>query len=127
MTEEVYGGPIVVQKIVKVEDRETAESLKAEVQALEGPAFIEAIQKKSKTTVSYANAGVSIDARNLLVKLIKPSCKATRRPGCDAELGNFGGFVRFGSGGVQVRRHNHHWCHGWRGYKALRSAPNKKA
>ncbi len=64
--------------------------LKAKVQALEGPAFIEAIRKKCKTSVSYADAGVSIDAGNSLVKLIKPLCKATRRPGCDTELGGFG-------------------------------------
>lgn len=99
VTEEVDGGPIVVQKVVKVETSDTAESLKAKVQACEGPAFIEAIQKKCKTSVSYADAGVSIDAGNSLVELIKPSCKATRRPGCDADLGGFGGLFDLAAAG----------------------------
>jgi len=102
VTEEVDGGPIVVQKVVKVEGGETAESLKAKVQALEGPAFIEAIQKKCKTSVSYADAGVSIDAGNTLVELIKPSCKATRRPGCDADLGGFGGLFDLAAAGYKT-------------------------
>ncbi len=101
VTEQVDGGPIVVQKVVKVEAGETAESLKVKVQSLEGPAFIEAIQKKCKTTVSYADAGVSIDAGNSLVELIKPSCKATRRPGCDAELGGFGGLFDLAAAGYK--------------------------
>ncbi|KAL7482259.1 hypothetical protein ACHAW6_007936 [Cyclotella cf. meneghiniana] len=101
VTEEVDGGPIVVQKVVKVEPGETAESLKTKVQALEGPAFIEAIQKKCKTTISYADAGVSIDAGNSLVELIKPACKATRRPGCDADLGGFGGLFDLAAAGYK--------------------------
>jgi len=101
VTEEVDGGPIVVQKVVQVEANETAETLKAKVQALEGPAFIEAIQKKCKTTVSYADAGVSIDAGNSLVELIKPACKATRRPGCDADLGGFGGLFDLAAAGYK--------------------------
>jgi phosphoribosylformylglycinamidine cyclo-ligase len=40
---------------------------------------------------TYAEAGVSIDAGNALVKLIAPLVKATRRPGADAEIGGFGG------------------------------------
>ena len=80
---------------------ETAESLKAKVQALEGLAFVEAVQKKCKTTISYADAGVSIDAGNSLVELIKPSCKATRRPGCDADLGGFGGLFDLAAAGYK--------------------------
>ncbi|KAL9186637.1 hypothetical protein ACHAXT_005875 [Thalassiosira profunda] len=99
VTEEVDGGPIVVQKVVEVLPTDTAESLKAKVQPLEGPAFIEAIRKKCKTSVSYADAGVSIDAGNTLVELIKPSCKATRRPGCDADLGGFGGLFDLAAAG----------------------------
>jgi phosphoribosylamine--glycine ligase/phosphoribosylglycinamide formyltransferase/phosphoribosylformylglycinamidine cyclo-ligase/phosphoribosylamine--glycine ligase/phosphoribosylformylglycinamidine cyclo-ligase len=102
VTEEVDGGPIVVQKVVKVESSDTAESLKAKVQALEGPAFIEAIQKKCKTSVSYADAGVSIDAGNTLVELIKPACKATRRAGCDADLGGFGGLFDLAAAGYNT-------------------------
>jgi phosphoribosylformylglycinamidine cyclo-ligase len=40
---------------------------------------------------TYAQAGVSIDAGNALVKAIGPLARATRRPGCDADLGGFGG------------------------------------
>ena len=45
VTEEVDGGPVVVQRVVQVEPGETPESLKAKVQAEEGPAFIDAIRK----------------------------------------------------------------------------------
>jgi phosphoribosylformylglycinamidine cyclo-ligase len=41
---------------------------------------------------TYADAGVSIDAGNALVRAIGPLVKATRRPGADAEIGGFGGF-----------------------------------
>ena len=85
---------------VKIVDGETAESLKAKVQPLEGPAFIEAIEKfTGKDVISYADAGVSIDAGNELVDLIKPACKATIRPGCDADLGGFGGLFDLAAAG----------------------------
>ena len=45
VTEEVDGGPIVVQERTAVADGETPESLKAKVQLLEGVAFVKAIQK----------------------------------------------------------------------------------
>ncbi len=41
--------------------------------------------------LTYADAGVDIDAGNRLVDRIKPFARATRRPGADAELGGFGG------------------------------------
>lgn len=41
---------------------------------------------------TYAQAGVSIEAGNALVRAIAPLAKATRRPGADADLGGFGGF-----------------------------------
>ncbi|MEM7780627.1 MAG: phosphoribosylformylglycinamidine cyclo-ligase [Pseudomonadota bacterium] len=41
---------------------------------------------------TYADAGVSIDAGNALVKAIAPLAKATARPGATSELGGFGGF-----------------------------------
>ena len=41
--------------------------------------------------VTYAEAGVDIDASNSLVEAIKPLAKATRRPGADVDLGGFGG------------------------------------
>lgn len=100
VTETVDGGPIVVQKKVTVDPGDTAESLKAKVQALEGPAFIEAIQTFCRgTAISYADAGVSIDSGNKLVDLIKPFCKATRRAGCDADLGGFGGLFDLAAAG----------------------------
>jgi phosphoribosylformylglycinamidine cyclo-ligase len=44
-----------------------------------------------KPPATYAEAGVSIEAGNRLVKMIAPLVKATRRPGADAEIGGFGG------------------------------------
>ncbi|KAJ2757789.1 hypothetical protein IWQ56_006171, partial [Coemansia nantahalensis] len=41
--------------------------------------------------LSYADAGVDIDAGNRLVDLIKPIVKATRRAGTDSDIGGFGG------------------------------------
>lgn len=41
---------------------------------------------------TYADAGVSIDAGNALVKAIGPLVKATARAGADGEIGGFGGF-----------------------------------
>ncbi|MEQ7872623.1 phosphoribosylformylglycinamidine cyclo-ligase [Sphingomonas sp. ASV193] len=46
----------------------------------------------SNTPLTYADAGVSIDAGNALVRAIAPLAKATARPGANAELGGFGGF-----------------------------------
>ena len=40
--------------------------------------------------LTYAQAGVDIDAGEALVEAIKPLAKATRRPGADAALGGFG-------------------------------------
>jgi phosphoribosylformylglycinamidine cyclo-ligase len=41
--------------------------------------------------LTYAGAGVDIDAGNRMVDLIKPLVRATARPGADAEIGGFGG------------------------------------
>lgn len=104
VTEAVDGGPIVVQKRVTVDKTDTAETLKAKVQPLEGPAFVEAIEGYCKgKVISYADAGVSIDAGNKLVDLIKPFCKATRRAGCDADLGGFGGLFDLSSAGFDTK------------------------
>jgi phosphoribosylformylglycinamidine cyclo-ligase len=46
----------------------------------------------SQKTLTYADAGVSIDAGNALVKAIGPLARSTARPGADAELGGFGRF-----------------------------------
>jgi phosphoribosylformylglycinamidine cyclo-ligase len=45
----------------------------------------------SEKPLTYADAGVSIDAGNALVKAIGPLARSTARPGADAELGGFGG------------------------------------
>lgn len=44
-----------------------------------------------KDGLTYAGAGVDIDAGDALIDRIKPFAKATRRPGADAALGGFGG------------------------------------
>ncbi|RXF73957.1 phosphoribosylformylglycinamidine cyclo-ligase [Hansschlegelia zhihuaiae] len=41
--------------------------------------------------LTYADAGVDIDAGNALVERLKALVRATRRPGADAEIGGFGG------------------------------------
>lgn len=45
----------------------------------------------SKSGLTYADAGVSIDAGDALVQAIKPLAKSTARPGADTGLGGFGG------------------------------------
>lgn len=83
-----------------MDDGETAESLKVKVQKEEGAAFIEAISKYTpKTSLTYADAGVSIESGNELVERIKPYCKKTSRPGCDAQLGGFGGLFDLSAAG----------------------------
>ncbi|KII94152.1 hypothetical protein PLICRDRAFT_101232 [Plicaturopsis crispa FD-325 SS-3] len=41
--------------------------------------------------LTYAQAGVSVDAGNSLVETIKPYVRSTRRTGADGEIGGFGG------------------------------------
>ena len=55
-------------------------------------------QKKGLT---YAGAGVDIDAGNRLVDLIKPMVRATARPGADAEIGGFGGLFDLKAAGFK--------------------------
>jgi len=50
-----------------------------------------AAHEKSQKPITYADAGVDIDAGNALVAAIKPLAKATSRPGADVDLGGFGG------------------------------------
>ncbi len=45
----------------------------------------------SRDGLTYARAGVDIDAGNRMVDLIKPLVRATARSGADAEIGGFGG------------------------------------
>ncbi|KAG0291778.1 hypothetical protein BGZ98_002877 [Dissophora globulifera] len=58
-------------------------------------------QSESANQMTYAQAGVSIDAGNLLVQKIKPLVKATRRIGADGEIGGFGGLFDLKAAGFQ--------------------------
>ena len=51
--------------------------------------------------LTYAQAGVSIDAGNALVDAIKPLVRATSRPGADVEIGGFGGVFDLKATGFQ--------------------------
>jgi phosphoribosylformylglycinamidine cyclo-ligase len=49
------------------------------------------MSQSGKNGLTYSDAGVDIDAGNLLVEKIKPHVRSTRRPGADGEIGGFGG------------------------------------
>ncbi len=49
-------------------------------------------EQRRNSPYTYADAGVSIDAGNALVRAIAPLARATARPGATSELGGFGGF-----------------------------------
>ncbi|KAI1429398.1 phosphoribosylamine--glycine ligase [Xylaria sp. FL1777] len=53
----------------------------------------------TKEALTYAQAGVSIDAGNKLVERIRTAVRSTRRPGADAEIGGFGGEVDLSKAG----------------------------
>lgn len=55
-----------------------------------GRALSSASEKKT-VHLTYEQAGVSVEAGNRLVEVIKPHVRSTRRPGADAEIGGFGG------------------------------------
>jgi phosphoribosylaminoimidazole synthetase len=111
VTEKVDAGPIAVQFKCPVFSNDTPESLKARIQPLESQAFLHAIRLyqtnrlffEFSTTkeITYADAGVNIDAGNTLVEQIKPLCKSTVRIGCDADLGGFGGLFDLQSAGYE--------------------------
>ncbi|MDE2579650.1 MAG: phosphoribosylformylglycinamidine cyclo-ligase, partial [Hyphomicrobiales bacterium] len=54
-----------------------------------------------KSGLTYAQAGVDIDAGARMVELIKPDVRATRRPGADAEIGGFGGLFDLKAAGFK--------------------------
>lgn len=59
-------------------------------------------QKPASTDgLTYAQAGVDIDAGNAMVEEIKPLVRATRRPGADAEIGGFGGLFDLKAAGFK--------------------------
>src|SRR3954470_4552381 len=49
-----------------------------------------ATRMTTRNGLTYAQAGVDIDAGNRMVALIKPLARATARPGADGEIGGFG-------------------------------------
>ncbi|MBV1701633.1 MAG: phosphoribosylformylglycinamidine cyclo-ligase [Hyphomicrobiales bacterium] len=54
-----------------------------------------------KTPLTYAAAGVDIDAGNAMVEGIKPVVRATARPGADSEIGGFGGLFDLKAAGFR--------------------------
>ncbi|HZH52583.1 MAG TPA: phosphoribosylformylglycinamidine cyclo-ligase [Microvirga sp.] len=57
--------------------------------------------EKHENGLTYAQAGVDIDAGNAMVDQIKPLVRATRRPGADAEIGGFGGLFDLKAAGFR--------------------------
>ncbi|WP_367715158.1 phosphoribosylformylglycinamidine cyclo-ligase [Nitratireductor sp. GISD-1A_MAKvit] len=55
----------------------------------------------SKNGLTYADAGVDIDAGSRMVDKIKPMVRATRRPGADSEIGGFGGLFDLKAAGFR--------------------------
>ncbi|WOS63845.1 phosphoribosylformylglycinamidine cyclo-ligase [Sinorhizobium fredii] len=49
------------------------------------------MSQSGKNGLTYSDAGVDIDAGNLMVEKIKPHVRSTQRPGADGEIGGFGG------------------------------------
>jgi phosphoribosylformylglycinamidine cyclo-ligase len=56
---------------------------------------------KASPRLTYADAGVDVDAGNAMVERIKPLVRATRRPGADAEIGGFGGLFDLKAAGFR--------------------------
>ena len=59
------------------------------------------MSQKAVNSLTYAAAGVDIDAGNAMVEAIKPLVRATRRPGADAEIGGFGGLFDLKAAGFR--------------------------
>src|SRR5690349_13908063 len=59
------------------------------------------MNEKGGRGLTYARAGVDIDAGNRMVDLIKPLVRATARPGADAEIGGFGGLFDLKRAGLK--------------------------
>ena len=65
-----------------------------------------AFRQTAKTGLTYAAAGVSIDAGNELVNRIKSSVKRTKRPGTDAVIGGFGGLFSLAAANPEYHPHS---------------------
>ncbi|MCM2292091.1 phosphoribosylformylglycinamidine cyclo-ligase [Allorhizobium sp. BGMRC 0089] len=59
------------------------------------------MSQHGKNGLTYSDAGVDIDAGNLLVEKIKPAVRSTRRPGADGEIGGFGGLFDLKAAGFK--------------------------
>jgi phosphoribosylformylglycinamidine cyclo-ligase len=57
--------------------------------------------ENGKPGLTYAQAGVDIDAGNQMVENIKADVRSTRRPGADAEIGGFGGLFDLKAAGFK--------------------------
>ena len=60
-------------------------------------------RRNSETPLTYASAGVSIEAGNSLIEKIKKDVRATRRPGADGEIGGFGGLFDLAAAGYHEK------------------------
>ncbi|KAF5685892.1 bifunctional purine biosynthetic protein ADE1 [Fusarium denticulatum] len=58
-----------------------------------------AFRSTAQTSMTYAQAGVDIQAGNDFVEKIKKAVASTKRPGADAEIGGFGGEVDLSQAG----------------------------
>ncbi|KAF9875670.1 hypothetical protein CkaCkLH20_07051 [Colletotrichum karsti] len=58
--------------------------------------------KQEREALTYAGAGVSVDAGNEFVERIKKAVRATKQPGADAEIGGFGGELDLAKCGLQL-------------------------
>jgi len=56
---------------------------------------------QGRSGLTYAQAGVDIDAADALIERIAPAARATRRPGAGAELGGFGGLFDLKAAGFR--------------------------
>ncbi|CAI0643865.1 unnamed protein product [Colletotrichum noveboracense] len=58
--------------------------------------------QQQREALTYAGAGVSVDAGNEFVERIKKAVRATKQPGADAEIGGFGGELDLAKCGLQL-------------------------
>ncbi|KAK2051034.1 phosphoribosylamine-glycine ligase [Colletotrichum caudatum] len=58
--------------------------------------------RQDKEALTYAGAGVSVDAGNEFVERIKKAVRATKQPGADAEIGGFGGEMDLAKCGLHL-------------------------
>ncbi|ODV58494.1 bifunctional aminoimidazole ribotide synthase/glycinamide ribotide synthase [Ascoidea rubescens DSM 1968] len=56
----------------------------------------------ANSTITYEDAGVSVDNGNLLVDQIKQKVKSTQRPGADSDIGGFGGLFDLKASGYSA-------------------------